>query len=386
MTFKKMGLLSVMLAAALTMNAMPATLAAQAETTLSEAEALEQGAVIENFSEEDADAAEIGEIGAFRPADCGVPAQEVYEYPYIGLTAKLTQAMRAWMDSRDVFVAEEEAYDEMDLDYAQMRFFALTEEQKTREVMSVDFYAWQDELEKIGVLGVYQADQSAQLDALTGCDTHEKLGESADGAYVYYLSTNASGNAELVQELCKTEVSISEMREMDFERGGSAFSVGRVDGVANVGDFITQDVFGQEYTQEIFAEYDLTLVNAFATWCSPCVNEIPELEQLRQAFAEKGIKLGVVGMVMDAKTQSGVDENAVDLAKTLYERSGAQFPFLIPDEGELNGRLKGLEAYPESFFVDSDGNIVSDPYVGANDLEGWTQVVEEELAKLSGEN
>lgn len=383
MNWKKMG--SAALVAVLMMS-MPA-FAAQEETTLSEAEALEQGAAIEEFSEEDADAAEIGEIGAFRPADCGVPAQEVYEYPYIGLTATLTQAMRAWMDSRDVFVAEEEAYTEnLDVDYAQMRFFALTEEQKTREVMSVDFYAWQEELEKVGVLGVYRKEQAGNLDALTGCDVHEKMGESEDGAYEYYLSTNSEGNAGFAAELKNTEVSISEMRKIDFELGCTAFSVGREEDVANVGNFVTQDVFGQEYTQDVFAQYDLTLVNAFATWCSPCVNEMPELEQLRQVFEQNGVKLGVVAMVMDSKTQSGVDENAVELAKVLYERSGAQFPFLIPDDGALNGRLTGIQAYPESFFVDSKGNIVSDPYVGANNLEGWTQVVDQEFAKLSGEN
>lgn len=371
---------------AVLMMSMPA-FAARAEKGISLEEALAQGAVVENFSEDDAELAEVGEMGVFRPADCGVPAQEIYEYPYIGLTATLTQEMRAWMDDRDVFVATEEAYTEnLDVDYAQMRFFALTEEQKTREVMSVDLYAWQDELEKVGVLGVYRKEQIANLDALTGCDVHEKVGESADGAYEYYLSTNSEGNADFVAELKNTLVSISEMRKIDFELGCTAFAIGREEDVANVGDFVTQDVFGQEYTQDVFAQYDLTLVNAFATWCSPCVNEMPELEQLRQAFEQKGVKLGVVAMVMDSKMQSGVDENAVALAKVLYERSGAQFPFLIPDDGALNGRLNGLQAYPESFFVDSEGNIVSDPYVGANDLEGWTQVVEQELAKLSGEN
>lgn len=45
----------------------------------------------------------------------------------------------------------------------------------------------------------------------------------------------------------------------------------------NVGEFSMQDIEGQAYTQEMFADYDLTMVNVFTTWCSPCVNEIPKL-------------------------------------------------------------------------------------------------------------
>ena len=48
----------------------------------------------------------------------------------------------------------------------------------------------------------------------------------------------------------------------------------------NVGKFETKGVDGKDYTEKVFSDYDLTLVNVFTTWCSPCVNEIPELEKL----------------------------------------------------------------------------------------------------------
>ena len=50
----------------------------------------------------------------------------------------------------------------------------------------------------------------------------------------------------------------------------------------NLGEFSLEDINGEVYTQEMFAEYDLTMVNVFATWCSPCVKEIPDLEKLHQ--------------------------------------------------------------------------------------------------------
>lgn len=325
------------------------------------------------------------ETVAFRPVDCGIQALEIYEYPFLGLNFTLTETLLAKIDSREVFVFTQEDYTaDNKISYALLRFSATTAEVREQEVMSVDILGWEAALEKVGAIGVYEASVVSRLDELTACDTHEKLGQSDDGAYEYYLSTNSSGDAALVQELRASEVTLSEMHEIDLSMGYSAFSADRIDGLENVGVFSCEDIFGNAYTEAVFAEYDLTLVNCFATWCSPCVNEMPELEKLRKEYADKGIRLGVVAVVLDAKTANGVDENAIELAKTLYQKCGANFPFLIPDDGNMNGRLTGIEAVPESFFVDSDGNIVSEPYVGANSLEGWRQVVDAEFAELQG--
>lgn len=330
----------------------------------------------------------LGEAGMFRPVDCGLPAMAAYEYPFLGMTAVLPQAMLDRLDSREVFVFTEEDYtDSNAIAYAVLRFSETTEAQRAEEVMSIDILAWEAALKRVGAIGVYRKDAMelpSALDERTGCDTHEKIGESSDGAYAYYLSSNSGGSAELVAELKAAEITLSEMHELDMSLGYSAFSTDRIDGIETVGEFTTEDIFGQTYTQDIFAENDLTLVNAFATWCSPCVEEMPELEKLRQAYAEKGIKFGVVAVVLDIRTTSGIDEGASERAKTLYERSGAQFPFLIPDAGNMNGRLTGIESVPESFFVDSNGNIVSEPYIGSNSLEGWKTVVDAELAALTG--
>lgn len=330
---------------------------------------------------------DLGNIVEFRPVDCGIQAQDVYEYPFMGMTAKLSENILEKMDSREIFVFSQEDYSSAnDISYALLRFSATTEEQREEKGMSVDILSWEAGLEKIGAIGVYKKDKAAQLDELTACDTHEKIGESPDGAYEYYISTNSKGNQELAADLKQSDISIGEMHELDAKLGYTAFSTDRVEGVATVGDFSTKDVFGNTYTQDVFQDYDLTLVNVFATWCSPCVEEIPELEKLRQEYAKKNIKLGIVAVVLDTKTTIGMDEGAVERAQTLYERSEAQFPFLIPDDGNMNDRLTGIESVPESFFVDKDGNIVSEPYIGARSQEDWAKIVDEELANLKGEN
>ena len=151
---------------------------------------------------------------------------------------------------------------------------------------------------------------------------------------------------------------------------------------ANVGAFETADINGTAYTESVFNEYDLTLVNAFTTWCSPCVNEMPELEELYQEMKDQGV--GVVGMVIDSVDEEGhIDETVVEKAKILQEKTGVTYPLLIPDSGFLNGRIQGLQSFPESFFVDKDGNIVSDAILGSNDLQGWKEAVDQQLKSLT---
>lgn len=148
----------------------------------------------------------------------------------------------------------------------------------------------------------------------------------------------------------------------------------------NIGSFTTQDIFGEAVTQDIFADYDLTLVNLFATWCGPCISEMPELSQLHKDMRDQDVN--IVAVVLDAAYFGQVDPSVVATAQELSGLIDAEFTFMIPDETNLNGRLDSVSAVPESFFVDRDGNIVGEPYVGARDYDTWKTIIESELANL----
>ena len=145
-----------------------------------------------------------------------------------------------------------------------------------------------------------------------------------------------------------------------------------------LGEFVMEDIEGKEYTREIFADNELTMVNIFTTWCTPCINEIPDLEQLKNEMEDQGVT--VVGIALDTiNSQGGADSDAVEKAKLLAETTEVTYPFLIPDAGYLNGRLAGIQAVPETFFVDKEGNIVGETYSGSRSLEEWKRIVETEL-------
>lgn len=155
-----------------------------------------------------------------------------------------------------------------------------------------------------------------------------------------------------------------------LDAGGSEASEG-----GSLGEFSMEDVNGETYTQEMFADHDLTMINVFTTWCSPCIREIPDLEKLSKEMEGQGVQ--VIGIVLDVA--GNADEETIEKAKLLAEKTGASYPFLIPDASYLNGRLAGISAVPETFFVDKEGNIVGETYSGSRSFEDWKGIVEKEL-------
>ena len=150
-----------------------------------------------------------------------------------------------------------------------------------------------------------------------------------------------------------------------------------------VGEFSTQDVYGNAYTKDTFKDYDLTLVNVYTTWCTPCVQEMPDLDKLYQQVKDEGVN--VIGVVLDVLNEKGeIVQEDLGRAQDLVERTGVSYLTLLPDSTYMNGRLIGIEGFPETFFVDKDGNIVGETYSGSGDFDYWLSVVETELTKVKG--
>lgn len=235
-------------------------------------------------------------------------SQDSYEYPYMGLKAVLPDELKKQMDDSDVVMITSEDWTEdmSGIKYAFLHWDKLTEEQKNEEVnmLGTGFEDWLASIERIGTLGVYSTDVVEDLDSITGCTEHKELGTSADGKFKYYLSINKDAESELTDEIEKIKTTITDMTP--FNPNQSAFdepSENSDPDATTVGSFETTDIEGNAYTEKVFSDYDLTLVNAFTTWCSPCVNEMPELEKLYEEMKDQGV--GVVGMVLDTVNDNG---------------------------------------------------------------------------------
>ena len=330
---------------------------------------------------------------SFKPADYTLPVKDEYVYEYLGLKFKLSEKIREAMKAKDIVMLDDQSPIDQELKYGLLSFSKLTEEQKNAEVakMGDGYEKWQESLERIGTIGMFEKSLSEEeIGKITKCDSHTKLGESKDGKYSYYLSVNSGADAEAIEELKQTTVEITEKKERpengfvlseksDLENT-MAFSSDSQNVATDLSNLQTMDIDGKEFSGKDFSDYDLTMVNVFATWCSPCVQEIPDLAEIQKEMKGKGVN--IIGVVTDTVDQTGENQEALEKAKLIRERSKAEYPFLIPDKSNFNGRLSGIQAFPETFFVDKKGQIVGETYSGSHNKKAWLEIIEKELAKV----
>lgn len=150
-----------------------------------------------------------------------------------------------------------------------------------------------------------------------------------------------------------------------------------------LGDFSARDFKGNAVTKEIFSDYDLTMVNLWTTTCSYCIQEMPALNELRDELQGDGKSFNIISVCMDVGSVEDVNEDNLAIAREIIEKSGVGFNCLVPDGVLLEGRLKGVQAFPESFFVDREGNVVSEPYVGALGKNHWRVVINDEIERAA---
>ena len=114
-------------------------------------------------------------------------------------------------------------------------------------------------------------------------------------------------------------------------------------------------------SDELFSGNAVTVVNFWFTTCNPCVGELSELDALNKELAEKGGSLiGVNTFTLDG------DKAAIADAKDVLAKKGATYQNIYFGSGGDAGKfVENVFAYPTTYVVDRNGNIVGDPIVGA---------------------
>ena len=126
--------------------------------------------------------------------------------------------------------------------------------------------------------------------------------------------------------------------------------------------FEGKDLDGNEVkSDELFSANAVTVVNFWFTTCSPCVGELGDLDALNKELAEKGGALiGVNTFTLDG------DEAAISEAKDVLAKKGAAYQNVYFDsDGEAGKFTANIFAYPTTYVIDRNGNIVGEPIVGA---------------------
>ncbi len=138
--------------------------------------------------------------------------------------------------------------------------------------------------------------------------------------------------------------------------------------------FKSVDIAGNEITEAVFAENDITMVNIWGTFCGPCIKEMPELQDIYSKLPENA---NLVGIVVDVTAGA---EAGVNTANTILENNGVKFTNILLDESMMVF-MQRFSLIPTTIFVDREGNIVGETIIGAMPesyvaqleslLEGW---------------
>lgn len=133
------------------------------------------------------------------------------------------------------------------------------------------------------------------------------------------------------------------------------------------------DLDGNPVSSEIFSRSRLTMVNVWATYCNPCLREMPELGELAAEYDAGEFQLiGIVSDVMEGTDQSQ--------AEYLVQQTGARYPHLLLNESIYDALLTDVSGVPTTFFIDENGAVLG-RVVGAKEKSVWEGIINELLAE-----
>ena len=139
-------------------------------------------------------------------------------------------------------------------------------------------------------------------------------------------------------------------------------------------DAVTID--GGKMSADVFANAKLTMINVWATFCGPCINEMPDLGEIAGAY--DAAEFQMIGIVSDAIEG---DEAMIAEAKEIIEETGANYTHLLLNE-ELYMNLVGAsDSVPTTYFFNQKGELLG-YLVGAQSKANWEGIIDGLLEEL----
>ena len=129
-------------------------------------------------------------------------------------------------------------------------------------------------------------------------------------------------------------------------------------------------------SEDLFRENRITMVNLWGTWCGNCLNEMAELAAIHTRLREKGC--GVIGVEFEQKPIEAIEGQI----RAVLADNGVEYPnVLFPADNPI---FTAVQYYPTTFFVDSEGMILTYPIQGAMVSE-YEPTVEKLLAAMEAD-
>jgi thiol-disulfide isomerase/thioredoxin len=115
-------------------------------------------------------------------------------------------------------------------------------------------------------------------------------------------------------------------------------------------------------------EGQVLAVTFFATWCPPCIQEIPTFIALQKSYKEKGFSV----------VAFSVDEGSPEPVHNLIEKYGINYPVIVADNDVARG-FGGVTGIPVTYLVNRKGEIVK-KYLGYVEYDALEEEISQMLA------
>lgn len=141
------------------------------------------------------------------------------------------------------------------------------------------------------------------------------------------------------------------------ERAGNAGAVGSMAPAYALPDLDGKIVKNSDFLGKV------VILDFWATWCPPCIKEVPEFVRLQSKYKDQGLE--IVGLSLDEKGAEDV--------RPFVEQHQVNYTMLIANDGTANA-YGGITGIPTTFIVDKSGKIVK-RFMGYTDPEVFEEAI-----------
>lgn len=143
-------------------------------------------------------------------------------------------------------------------------------------------------------------------------------------------------------------------------------------------NFISTTLEGDAVSSTVFYDYDLTVVNFWASYCYPDINELETLEKFSQDLKKAHANVNFIQIIIDTP-----DEDAEQTVAKAYEEAGVTFLSIMPDKNMAGWIIKHIEGLPTTIFVDKTGKPLSQQIQGIQSADYYMETTETVLKTLA---
>ncbi|MGN1231478.1 MAG: TlpA family protein disulfide reductase, partial [Anaerotignum sp.] len=137
-------------------------------------------------------------------------------------------------------------------------------------------------------------------------------------------------------------------------------------------NFISNTLEGDPITTAVFYDYDMTVVNFWASYCEEeGINELDTLQAFYKDLQKKYPNVNFIQVVIDTP-----GEKAEKVVADAYKKAGVTFTGIMPDQNLAGWIMNNLNGLPTTIFVDSKGKPAELKIEGIQDASYYMETTE----------